>query len=901
MKSNQYLVNVMSFGQKFIYSILVLIWLATLFWFWQWWITPSHIVTIPGFIITSFVLFWSTIVPGWYYFFAGRMKRPNPDLPLPTGRIAMIVTRAPSEPWAVARHTLECMLAQQYPTPFDVWLADEDPNDEIRSWCSSHRVRISSRKGIPEYNRETWPHRQKCKEGNLNYFYDKVGFSTYDFVVQMDADHAPGNSQYLRNMIAPFLNPKVGYVAAPSICDANNDESWTVRARLYSEAGLHGSMQAGYNGDGWSPMCIGSHFAVRTAALKMVGGLGPELAEDHSTTLLLNNAGWDGVFAFDAIAHGDGAASIGSSMTQEYQWSRSLMRIALEWMPKFSSGLTLKKRFLFGFAQWWYPIFALQMVLAISAPTIAILSGVPWVSVPYFDFFWRFLVLTLVCLLPIGYVRNLGCFRPSYSPLISWEAILFQLVRWPWIVIGCAHGTLSAIFKIEFNFVVTPKGKDKAKPLGFTSIFPYFLIIMVSCLAVLYLDKTLFSEGYRWLAMMDSTSFTVLLGVIVVRHIMENTKNIRALLSAVPGILMFIVCVYFLGKAILITPLPFTTTVYAEEQQATPTPDPQSTPSEYVSVRTQIGPTPQPTTENIQKIIATAVPIFPTPTPAPVIELAQDKMLTGMYDPAGTFKDVPLDIEHYFTDWNDPSSIEAALSDAEKMKRFPMLTIQPLHRPELFADTTLPDIANGKYEDIIIKMINTIKKHAPQKVIVRWGHEMDLCRIYDWSSCNATDYIAAYRHVVDLSRSMGATNILWMWSPAGGNPNTKSFYPGDDYVDYIGITGLVSEDWDRHYGNTPQPQGFKQILDQRYNLAPTFNKPLIVAEVGISYSDPDIDREKWLTEAFKAVKDRERYPLLAGWVYFNELNRPNPHIAILPDFRITMEEFNNAWNNAGGF
>lgn len=123
-------------------------------------------------------------------------------------------------------------------------------------------------------------------------------------MAQLDADHVP-EPGYLEAMLRPFVDPKVGYVAAPSICDANAHESWVVNARLFAEATLHGSLQAGYN-NGWAPLCIGSHYAVRTAALKEIGGLGPELAEDHTTTLMMNSYGWKGVFAFDAEAHGDG-------------------------------------------------------------------------------------------------------------------------------------------------------------------------------------------------------------------------------------------------------------------------------------------------------------------------------------------------------------------------------------------------------------------------------------------------------------------------------------------------------------------------------------------------------------------------------------------------------------------
>ncbi len=84
---------------------------------------------------------------------------------------------------------------------------------------------------------------------------------------------------------------------------------------------------------GWARTCIGSHYAVRTSALKQIGGLGPELAEDHSTTLLMNAGGWRGVHAVDAIAHGLGPETFADLAVQEFQWSRSLVTILLQYTP----------------------------------------------------------------------------------------------------------------------------------------------------------------------------------------------------------------------------------------------------------------------------------------------------------------------------------------------------------------------------------------------------------------------------------------------------------------------------------------------------------------------------------------------------------------------------------------
>ena len=198
------------------------------------------------------------------------MKRVDPKYRPPRGwKVAMVTTRAPSEPFEVVRKTLVAMLTQEY--PHDTWLADEDPTDEIRQWCAEHGVNLSSRKGVEAYHQKQWPRRTKCKEGNLAYFYDHYGYGAYDFVAQLDADHAP-EPGYLEAVLVPFRDPRVGYVSAPSICDANADTSWAARGRLYSESSMHGALQAGYT-NGFAPLCIGSHYAVRTAALNEIGGL----------------------------------------------------------------------------------------------------------------------------------------------------------------------------------------------------------------------------------------------------------------------------------------------------------------------------------------------------------------------------------------------------------------------------------------------------------------------------------------------------------------------------------------------------------------------------------------------------------------------------------------------------
>jgi cellulose synthase (UDP-forming) len=367
-------VDVMSADQKRQFQWFIGLWIMAFTGFWWWWFDPAHLAGTWRFAINTAVLGWSVTIPAYFFFFLGRMKKPNPALSLPANAaVAMVVTKAPSEPWALVQQTLEAALAQDH--PHDTWLADEDPSQETITWCREHGVHTSSRKGIPDYHRLTWPRKTRCKEGNLSYFYDHYGYENYDLVVQMDADHRPGTN-YLKEMIRPFANPRVGYVSAPSICDANAQRSWAVRGRLFAEATTHGPLQAGYSA-GFAPLCIGSHYAVRTCALREIGGLGPELAEDHSTTLLMNAAGWKGVHAFEADARGEGPSTFNDLVTQEFQWSKSLTKILLTLTPRHFGGLNFRLKFQFLFSQVWYVLLGLTMLVGTLMPPLAVMTNRP--------------------------------------------------------------------------------------------------------------------------------------------------------------------------------------------------------------------------------------------------------------------------------------------------------------------------------------------------------------------------------------------------------------------------------------------------------------------------------------------------------------------------------------------
>ncbi len=502
------------------YILGALVWAAAVLYFWYWWLEPANHVNLVGSILVTAILAWVTLLPAYFIILFFRALRPNGPLNLPaTSRIAMVVTKAPSEPFEIVAETLRAMLTQQI--PHDTWLADEEPSASTLAWCEKHGVLVSTRKGRADYHCKTWPRRTRCKEGNLAFFYDHYGYDAYDFVVQLDADHVP-DPDYLFQMLRPFADPEVGYVSAPSICDRNAHESWSARGRLYAEASMHGSLQAGYN-NGLAPLCIGSHYAVRTAALKEIGGLGPELAEDHSTTLMMNAHGWRGVHALDAIAHGDGPRTFADLITQEFQWSRSLMMILLQYSPRLVGNLPPRLKFQFLFSQFWYPLFSLFMALMFVLPIIALIVGDSFVAVTYPAFLSHFLPQAIMLIVLAFRWRASGTFRSYDAKILSVEMTLFLFARWPWALAGTLAALRDWSTGSFVDFRVTPKGASEVDPLPFRVLAPYGFLAVLSILPVLLIpDASDSSRGFYIFAIVNAVIYALLLFVIVLQHAREN-------------------------------------------------------------------------------------------------------------------------------------------------------------------------------------------------------------------------------------------------------------------------------------------------------------------------------------------------------------------------------------------
>ena len=304
-------------------------------------------------------------------------------------------------------------------------------------------------------------------------------------------------------MAHPFADPQVGYVAAPSICDRNASTSWVARGRLNAESVLHGPLQMGLN-DGFAPLCIGSHYAVRTEALADIGGLGPELAEDHSTTLLLNRAGWRGAFAIDAHCHGLGPDTFEDAMVQEFQWSRSLAVILLGLTPSVLSDLPLRLRCQFLYCQLFYPLRGVMSVVGLVLPALAMATAQPWVRVYYPLFIGLWFSQFLLSLLPLYWLKHVGLLNPRNSTLLGWEQLLFEISRGPWVLAGVLSACVDQVWSGGSDFRVTNKQTPKY-PLRLRFIAPHLVLGCLGAISALCLGPSAGeSKGYVLLVLISA-------------------------------------------------------------------------------------------------------------------------------------------------------------------------------------------------------------------------------------------------------------------------------------------------------------------------------------------------------------------------------------------------------------
>lgn len=202
------------------------------------------------------------------------------------------------------------------------------------------------------------------------------------------------------------------------------------------------------------------------------------------------------------------------------------------------------------------------------------------------------------------------------------------------------------------------------------------------------------------------------------------------------------------------------------------------------------------------------------------------------------------------------------------------LTLQTQLYDPLTQNNMVYDILDGKYDDFL---------HAYAADVARFGHPVlfrpfnemngDWCNYSAyWTARDCSTYVELYRYIYSIFEEEGANkNTLWVW-----NPNEKSFpafawnngdnyYPGDEYVDIVGLTGYNTGDY--YDGETWRT--FDEIYDPVYaQMAPQYEQPLMITEFACSSYGGD--KAAWVEDMFEQL---ENYPRIKAAVWWDSADK----------------------------
>ncbi|WP_430884093.1 glycoside hydrolase family 26 protein [Fusibacter sp. JL216-2] len=220
----------------------------------------------------------------------------------------------------------------------------------------------------------------------------------------------------------------------------------------------------------------------------------------------------------------------------------------------------------------------------------------------------------------------------------------------------------------------------------------------------------------------------------------------------------------------------------------------------------------------------------------------------------GTGIDLDIILEYYDLGYMPRLEKMKMLSEDDKVLE---LTFQTSKYGTFNADA-LYEVLDGKHDATIDELISIIKAHD-QPILFRPNNEMN----GDWCSYNAM-----YTHkdaevfrsfwiwLHDRFEASDVENVIWVWNPnwgdfpyAGWN-DYMNYFPGEKYVDVIGLTGYNT-------GTYYEAEEWRSFLDIYLPMLWEYDQhfdgfPYMITEFGSSSTGGD--KGQWIQNAFDQIE-----------------------------------------------
>jgi mannan endo-1,4-beta-mannosidase len=169
----------------------------------------------------------------------------------------------------------------------------------------------------------------------------------------------------------------------------------------------------------------------------------------------------------------------------------------------------------------------------------------------------------------------------------------------------------------------------------------------------------------------------------------------------------------------------------------------------------------------------------------------------------------------------------------------------------------------NKWLNIVADFIKSLKteKGVSIPVIFRPWHEMSGGWFW-WGckSCTPQEYKNLYQKTVNTMRNRGLNNIVWCYSPGAEKNDTEEnymkFYPGDEYVDVLGMDAYFSDSKENYI------KLVRNELDIMQELCRNHNKIMALTETGYRNTP---DAQWFTTGVLPAIKGYSSLSYLLFW------------------------------------
>jgi cellulose synthase (UDP-forming) len=748
-------------------------------------------------------------------------------------KVDILTTYYPGEPYQMTITTLEAINNITY--PHTTYLCDEANDPFLKKFCEEN--------GIIHVNRDN---RQNAKAGNINNALQK--YATGDICVVLDPDHIP-EPNFLDPILPHFINPEIGFVQIVQSY-YNTRDTLVARGAAEQTFQFYGPMMMTLNSYG-SVNAIGANCVFRRKALDSIGGHAAGLCEDMHTAMRLYSKNWKAVYIPEVLAKGLAPSNLTTFFKQQLKWSRGTFDLLFKVYPKIFKNLTNRQKLHFGILPLHY-LAGVTILINFLIPILSLVFAItPWKG-NIIDFFLVLLPIAVSSLLIRTFIQKWVIEKKERG--FHLLGGLLHINSW-WIYL---LGLFYTIIDKEVPYLPTPK--ENEWNTNYKIIIPNLSVAFLSILAIIYglsIDLTPYSLVMAGFAFFNAC--IMFFGVYLTHRVTNQNRILRENVDP-KGLLI-------LWKA---------KKIFFRTAQKT-----------FV------------TTRKIAWPLLLGILIFSMNykvmkekdrwenLEAPVFEKVTNKYL-GIFDPDENSgltdiqkvffienrHNMDFDIISYYLAW-DQKSISSfpreQINATYNLNALPMITWEPWastlpseNMPEELKEEKkiFKHIKDG-YFDTYIRNFALELKSFQKPLFLRFAHEFNNPQ-YPWSQTGDNtpeEFIAAWRHVYNLLKAEGAHNVIFVWNP-WDDAEMEEYFPGDNYVDWIGITLL-------NYGPF-NPDGKQHSFEDLYSrfherLKAITRKPVMLAEFGSVRLDPSQD--KWVMDAMNTIT--AKYDEIGAVVLFN--------------------------------